>query len=76
MAATIEEFIKALQQFPPDTKLVDRKMFAITKGGTAVYDLNLKCRFVGIAQYRDEGLVILVEYTEDLNKIANVTKLA
>lgn len=75
MAATVRKFIEALQQFPPDMELVDRKMFAITEGGKAAYELNLKVRLVGIGQYKNEGLVLFVAYTDDLSEIAEVTKL-
>lgn len=75
MAAKVRDLIKALQQFPEDMELVDRKIFAITEGGKEVYDLNLKCRLIGIADYKEEGLVILMAYTEDLSKIADIKKL-
>lgn len=75
MAATVKKLIEALQQFPPEMELVDRKMFALTKGGADVYDLNLKCRLIGVGQYKEEGLVLFVEYTDDLSKISDITKL-
>lgn len=75
MAATVKKLIEALQQFPSDMDLVDKKMFAITKGGKDVYSLDLKVRLVGVGEYKDEGLVLFVEYTDDLSKIADVTKL-
>lgn len=75
MASTIKKLIEALQQFPPDMDLVDKKMFAITKGGKDAYDLNLKVRLVGVGKYKEEGLVLFVEYTDDLSKISDITKL-
>ena len=75
MAATVKKLIEALQQFPPDMPLVDRKMIAIAPGGEAVYDMNLKVRLVGIGQYREEGLVLFVAHSEDLRKIADITKV-
>ena len=75
MAATVKKLIEALQQFPSDMTLVDRKMFAITKGMEDAYELDLKVRLVGVGTYKEEGLVLFVEYTDDLSKIADITKL-
>lgn len=75
MAAKVRDLIRVLKQFPPDMELVGGKMFAITEGGTDAYDLGLKIRLVGVAQYKNEGLVLLVGYTEDLSKIATIKKL-
>jgi hypothetical protein len=75
MAATVKKLIEALQKFPPDMELVDRKMFAISEGGKEAYLLDLKVRLVGVGQYKEEGLVLFVAYTEDLAKIADIIKL-
>ena len=76
MAAKVKDLIKALKQFPDDMELVDRKMFALTKGGADAYDLNLKVRLVGIGSYKDEGLVFIIEHNEEMSKIADITKIS
>jgi len=71
---TVKDIIQILKKLPQDENMVDRRMLAMTKNGD-VYNLSLRCRLVGIGQF-PEGVAFILEYNEELAKIADITKLS
>lgn len=69
----VHQLIKALSEFPSDARVELTRLFAI-KDKNEVYNVSLDFPIIGLA-HRDDELLLIVEYHEQLAKFGKVVPL-